>query len=50
VTKYSGSAATGADGKFYRLINCRDIYCTIDVELFEAAKRAEQPLVRGAAA
>lgn len=37
-TNYSGSVATGADGKLYRMVNARDIYCTIDVKAFEKAK------------
>lgn len=37
-TNYSGSVVTGADGKLYRMVNCRDIYCTIDVEMFDLAK------------
>jgi co-chaperonin GroES (HSP10) len=37
-TTYSGSVVTGADGRLYRMVNARDIYCTIDVAAFERAK------------
>jgi co-chaperonin GroES (HSP10) len=39
VTKHAGTVATGADGKMYRMVNARDIYCTIDVEMFAKAKK-----------
>lgn len=38
VTKHAGFAITGADGRLYRTFNCREIYCTLDAPLFEAAK------------
>lgn len=40
VTKHAGTVATGADGKMYRMINGRDIYCVIDTEAFAKAKKA----------
>ena len=40
VTKYAGFVAAGADGLMYRLVNDRDIFCVIDLALFEAAKEA----------
>lgn len=39
ITKHSGFVATGADGKMYRMVNCRDIFCQVDVAAFEAAKK-----------
>lgn len=39
ITKYSGSVATGADGKLYRMVNGREIFCKLDKELFEAARK-----------
>jgi co-chaperonin GroES (HSP10) len=39
ITKHAGNVATGADGKMYRMVNCREIYCTIDAKLFEAARK-----------
>lgn len=41
IQKHSGFVATGADGKFYRMVNCRDIFCKVDVEAFEAAKKSK---------
>jgi len=41
ITKHAGFVATGADGKFYRICNAREIFCAIDVKAFEAAKKAE---------
>lgn len=41
VTKHAGAVVTGADGKLYRMINARDVYCGVDIELFEAAKAAK---------
>ena len=38
VTKHAGFVAKGADGKLYRLVNDRDIFCRIDRQLFESAK------------
>ena len=38
VQKHSGYAASGADGKLYRLVNARDIFCCIDTKLFAKAK------------
>jgi co-chaperonin GroES (HSP10) len=42
ITKHAGFVATGADGKLYRMINAREIFCRIDRELFEAAKAKEK--------
>jgi|ERR1700676_3637380 len=42
IQKHSGFVATGADGKMYRMVNCRDIFCRIDIEAFEAAKAAKE--------
>lgn len=42
IQKHSGFVATGADGKMYRMVNCRDIFCKVDVEAFEAAKAAKE--------
>lgn len=42
VTKYAGFVATGADGKFYRLCNDREVFCRLDAELFEAARVAKE--------
>jgi co-chaperonin GroES (HSP10) len=41
ITKYAGFVATGADGKFYRMVNGREIFCQIDVKEFERAKAAK---------
>jgi co-chaperonin GroES (HSP10) len=30
VTKYAGMLAPGADGKLYRLVNDKDIFCTVE--------------------
>jgi co-chaperonin GroES (HSP10) len=42
ITKHAGFVATGADGKLYRMINAREIFCRIDRELFEAAKASKE--------
>jgi co-chaperonin GroES (HSP10) len=42
ITKHSGFVATGADGRMYRMVNARDIFCKIDVKAFEAAKAAKE--------
>jgi co-chaperonin GroES (HSP10) len=42
IQKHSGFVATGADGKMYRMVNCRDIFCTLDIRAFEAAKLAKE--------
>ena len=42
IQKHSGFVATGADGKFYRMVNCRDIFCVVDSAAFEAAKKAKE--------
>ena len=39
ITKHAGFVATGADGKLYRMINAREIFCQIDRALFEASKK-----------
>lgn len=33
VTRYAGFTAKGKDGKLYRLVNDRDIFCVIDPEV-----------------
>lgn len=38
ITKHSGFVATGADGLLYRIVNARDLFCTIDSQMFEKAK------------
>jgi hypothetical protein len=40
ITKHAGFVATGADGKLYRMVNAREVFCVIDVIAFEAAKAA----------
>jgi co-chaperonin GroES (HSP10) len=41
IAGYSGRMATGADGKLYRIVNDRDIFCTVDqVETKEVRKSA----------
>lgn len=42
ITKHAGFVATGADGKLYRMVNAREVFCEIDVEAFEAAKAAKE--------
>jgi len=42
VTKHAGFVASGADGKLYRMVNCRDVFCVIDTELFTKAKLAKE--------
>lgn len=42
ITKHSGFVATGADGRMYRIVNARDIFCRIDASVFEAAKAAKE--------
>jgi co-chaperonin GroES (HSP10) len=42
VTKHAGFVATGADGRLYRLFNCREIFCVVDANLVEAAKSAKE--------
>jgi co-chaperonin GroES (HSP10) len=42
ITKYAGFCATGADGRLYRMVNGREVFCTIDVSAFEAAKMAKE--------
>src|SRR5271155_5032616 len=42
ITKHAGFVATGADGKLYRMINAREIFCRLDRELFEAARAKEK--------
>jgi co-chaperonin GroES (HSP10) len=39
-TKHAGAVVTGADGKMYRMVNGRDIYCTLDREAFAKAQEA----------
>jgi hypothetical protein len=39
IVKHSGFIAAGADGKLYRMVNCRDIFCKIDTMAFEKAKK-----------
>jgi co-chaperonin GroES (HSP10) len=39
ITKHAGFVATGADGKLYRMINAREVFCQIDEKLFEAARK-----------
>lgn len=41
ITKHAGFVATGADGRMYRMINAREIFCRIDPVVFEAAKAAK---------
>jgi hypothetical protein len=36
--KHAGFVASGADGKMYRMVNGRDIFCRIDEEAFKKAK------------
>jgi co-chaperonin GroES (HSP10) len=36
VTKFAGFVCAGADGRLYRLVNDRDVFCNIDQKLFEA--------------
>jgi co-chaperonin GroES (HSP10) len=40
VTKFAGFVAAGADGQMYRLVNDRDIFCVIDLPMFEAKEKA----------
>lgn len=35
VTQFAGFMASGADGKLYRLVNDRDVFCGLDAEAFE---------------
>ena len=42
ITKHAGNVATGADGRLYRMINAREIYCTVDAKLFEAARAQKE--------
>lgn len=42
IQKHSGFAASGADGKLYKMVNCRDIFCKIDTEKFAKAKLAKE--------
>ncbi len=42
IQKHSGFAASGADGKLYKIVNCRDIFCKIDTQLFAKAKAAKE--------
>jgi hypothetical protein len=39
ITKHAGFVATGADGKLYRMVNAREVFCKIDTSAFEAAKK-----------
>lgn len=41
VTQFAGFMATGADGKFYRFVNDRDIFAGMDESAFEAKAVAE---------
>jgi hypothetical protein len=41
ITKHAGFVSTGADGKLYRMVNAREVFCKIDVKAFEAAKAAK---------
>lgn len=36
VTQYAGFMASGADGKLYRLVNDRDIFCAMEAAAFDA--------------
>jgi co-chaperonin GroES (HSP10) len=38
ITKYAGFVASGADGKLYRMVNAREIFCKIDTEMFAKNK------------
>jgi co-chaperonin GroES (HSP10) len=40
ITKHAGFVATGADGKLYRMVNAREIFCRIDTKAFAKAKEA----------
>jgi formaldehyde-activating enzyme involved in methanogenesis len=42
ITKHAGFVATGADGKLYRFVNGREVFCRIDVKAFDAAKAAKE--------
>lgn len=42
ITKHSGFVATGADGRMYRIVNARDIFCRIDVVAFASAKAKKE--------
>lgn len=42
ITKHAGFVATGADGKLYRFVNAREVFCSIDVAAFNAAKAAKE--------
>jgi hypothetical protein len=42
ITKHAGFVATGADGKLYRMVNGREVFCNIDVSAFDAAKAARE--------
>ena len=42
ITKHAGFVATGADGKLYRFVNGREVFCRIDSEAFKAAKAAKE--------
>lgn len=35
VTQFAGFLASGADGKQYRLVNDRDVFCGLNAEAFE---------------
>lgn len=39
VTKFAGFVATGADGKLYRMVNARDVFCTVDIQAFAKSKK-----------
>src|SRR5271166_3937763 len=41
ITKHAGFVSTGADGKLYRMVNAREVFCKIDAKVFEAAKAAK---------
>ena len=42
ITKHAGFVSTGADGKLYRMVNAREVFCGIDAAAFEAAKAAKE--------
>ncbi len=40
ITKHSGFVASGADGKLYRMVNDREIFCCIDTAKFVKSRSA----------
>jgi co-chaperonin GroES (HSP10) len=42
ITKHAGFVSTGADGRLYRMVNGREVFCRIDEKAFAAARAAKE--------